>query len=139
MKLEKQDFYHGCAIIQLLDDTRLNLLKKHKHGYLANDAFIFLKYSTRNRDPWQFTFSVDDLKHLHMVVPFHRNMLVAMICGGDGICATNWSNIESLVGANAGQVIVRRKFGGQYDLHGSRSDMQRKIPRNDWPDIVFRE
>lgn len=135
--IDKQAFYHGAAIIRLFEDLRCESVARHAIGYLVNESiFVFLKYSTKSRSPWRFSFSLDEIRRLSHMQPLH-NTVVALVCGGDGICAITWTEAEASLGNNAGWISAKRNFNESYGVAGSVGSLKRKVPLQRWPLLVF--
>jgi hypothetical protein len=63
--IEKLEFYHGAALVRLIEDPRCTRIAKHACGYLVNqNRIVAIKYSTKAHSPWGFTFSQDDLARI---------------------------------------------------------------------------
>lgn len=51
--IEKLEFYHGAALVRLIEDARCEAITKHECGYLVNHSrIIMIKYSTKGHSPW---------------------------------------------------------------------------------------
>lgn len=136
--IDKREFYHGAALIRLLEDARCQRISRHEFGHIVNDAvFVFLKYTTKSRSPWRFSFSRDEVQRLNLLASRFPKIIIAMICGGDGICAVSWRDASSLVGNDAGWISARRKFNEQYAVAGQVGQLHGKVSLNEWPSIVF--
>lgn len=137
--IDKQEFYHGVAILRLLEDPRCQNVKKGDGGYVVNgDSFAFLKYSTKNRSPWGFSFGLEDIQRLDATAGTHRNVVVALICGGDGICAVSWKDAADLLGNQAvGWLSARRGFRELYAVAGPKGKLKHKISFQEWPALLF--
>jgi len=136
--IDKREFYHGAALICLLEDARCQQVRKHEFGYIVNDAaFVFLKYTTKPRSPWRFSFSVDEVQRLNLLASQFRKIIIAMVCGGDGICAVSWRDASNLLGNNTGWISARRKFKEQYAVAGQVGQLHGKVSLNEWPSVVF--
>jgi hypothetical protein len=136
--IEKQEFYHGAAIIKLLEDVRCHDIKKHEHGFVVNgDVFIFLKYRTKSRSPWNFNLDSVDLQNIRSCISDFKQIIVVFICGGDGVCPILWQDIERILLGNPGWVSVRRSFNQQYGVEGSGCGLKGKISLREWPQIAF--
>lgn len=136
--IDKQEFYHGAAVSRLLEDTRCQSIKKHDFGYVVNsEVFIFLKYRTKSRSPWNFGFDEEDLERIHSLVNCFKKIVIVLICGGDGICAILWRDAEKLLGNKAGWICARRKFNEQYGVTGSAGSLKGKVSLRQWPMIIF--
>lgn len=136
--LDKQEFYHGVAIVKILDDPRYVSLRKDENGYLVNEAvLVFLKYSTKARSPWRFTFSHTDVVRLKELSKSGRRVVAALVCGGDGVCAVAWELIEGILANETGWVAVRRQFNESYAVSGPNGQLPRKVTVLQWPSILF--
>ena len=136
--IDKQEFYHGVAIIRLLEDGHCQKVRKHDFGYTVNDeVFVFLKYSTKSRSPWRFTFRSDEVERLNSLASSFRRIALALICGGDGICAISWRKAVELLGNDAGWISARRNFNEQYGVAGPNGKLDGKISLREWPLIIF--
>ena len=86
--IDKQEYYHGAAIVRLLDNARFVTVKKHVLGYIVNDeVVVIVKYSTKNRTPWRFTCTLDEMLGIESLLEQMVKVVFAFVCGGDGICA----------------------------------------------------
>lgn len=138
--LEKQEFYWGAAIIRLLNDPRCTCLSKREYGYLINSTqFTALKYSTKSRTPWGFTFGQDEIDKLGDASDRYKLVVVALVCGGDGVCAITWKQAMSLLGGEPGWISARRGFHGRYGVAGPKGELDRKISIRDWPALLFEQ
>lgn len=136
--IDKQEFYHGAAILRILEDVRCQSVQKHDFGYQINERiFVFLKYTTKSRSPWQFTFSREDVGRLSSLVSSYRKIVIALICGGDGICAVPWVDVEELIKGEAGWLSVRRNFNKRYGVTGPAGKLGKKVSRSEWPSVIF--
>ncbi|MEK6622390.1 MAG: hypothetical protein AABY74_10755 [Planctomycetota bacterium] len=136
--IDKQEFYHGAALVRLLDDDRCIEVKKHSTGYIINnDVMVLLKYSTRNRTPWRFTFTLDEMINIETLRKGENKIVIVLVCGGDGICAIYADELHTIMGDNPGWIAIRRNFKEQYGVAGPNGDLERKIAFQRWPAIVF--
>lgn len=138
--IEKQEFYHGVAMIRLLDDQRCQNIQRHEFGYLVNTKnFVFLKYSTKTRTPWRFGFSQQETAALDFLTKLCERVVVALGCGGDGICAVNWLEGRPLMDVTGGWLCARRGFKECYAVSGPNGQLRNKVPLNLWPAILLDE
>ena len=136
--IDKQEYYHGAAIIRLLEDERCQKVQKHNLGYTVNDeSLIFLKYSTKSRSPWRFSFSSDEIERLNSLANSFRKIIIVLICGGDGICTISWQEAAGLLANDAGWISAKRNFNEQYGIAGSQGKLKGKVSLREWPSIVF--
>jgi hypothetical protein len=136
--IDKQEFYHGVALVRLLDDNRCREVKKHSIGYIVNnEVIVLLKYTTRSRTPWRFTFTLDEMVSIETLCKGGNRITIAFVCGGDGICAVYAEELYSIMGDNPGWIAIRRNFNEQYGVTGSKGALERKISFKRWPSIIF--
>jgi hypothetical protein len=136
--IEKLEFYHGAALVRVIEDSRCETIAKHACGYRVNSSRILaIKYSTKAHSPWGFTFSGDDISRFNAAKAEFGECLIALVCGGDGICALSWSIVVSLLGDSPGRIAAKRGFAGCYAVNGPNGELRGKIAMNRWPAIVF--
>ena len=137
--IDKQEFYHGAALIRLLADNRCIRVCGRDFGYEVNDkVFIHFKYSTKVRSPWGFTFNDDEISKLDKMKETHERIMVALICDGDGICALDWYTIFELLGAKSGRLAIKRDFNKQYTIWGAADCLNHKVSNKEWPEGLFK-
>lgn len=138
--IDKQEYYHGVAIIRLLDDSRCHSVTKHDFGYLVNeDKFIFLRYSTKARSPWRFSFSKNEIAQINHLSQTYSKIIVVLICGGDGICAVDWEDSKLIVGEISSWIAIRRNFNKCYGVSGPLGKLKKKVSLQKWPLILFED
>jgi len=139
--LDKSGYYHGAALTRLLDDERCRGLRKHGHlGYVVNgETFVFLKYTTKARTPWGFTFDQEDIERCFNMSEQYSRVIIGLICGGDGVCALEWSQARELLGGKPGRIAAGRKHNHSYDVWGTEGEMKRKISLRRWPELLFEQ
>jgi hypothetical protein len=136
--LEKQEFYWGAAIVHLLEDPRCVGVAKRENGYVVNATrFIVLKYSTKSRTPWRFSFGADEIKRLVEASSRYESLVIGLVCGGDGVCAITWKQAAEILGKEPGWISVRRNFHERYAVTGSAGELPGKVPLRDWPALLF--
>jgi hypothetical protein len=136
--IEKLEFYHGAALVRLIEDPRCTRIAKHACGYLVNKRrVVAIKYSTKAHSPWGFTFSQEDITRISAAEEKPDGCVVAFVCGGDGVCVLPWPTVASLLGNAPGRIGVRRGFAGCYAVTGPAGELKGKVAMNRWPAIVF--
>jgi len=136
--IDKQEYYHGAALIRVLEDARFVSIKKHALGYIINDeVIVLLKYSTKNRTPWRFSFTLDEMISIETFCKENAKIVIALVCGGDGVCAIHTEELHDIMGDNPEWIAVRRNFNEQYGVAGPKGMLERKIAFQRWPSIVF--
>jgi len=135
--IDKLQYYHGAAIIALLESGDLSVKKRGALGYIVNDKiFVFLKYRTTPRTPWVFSFDQEDVNRCTKMASEYNAVIVGLICGGDGICWLTWNEASTLIDSKPGWIASRRKHNGSYGLTGQVTDLKRKIPVSRWSTIT---
>jgi hypothetical protein len=136
--IEKLEFYHGAALVRVIEDPRCATIAKHACGYLVNNnRLLTIKYSTKAQSPWGFTFSEEDISRLNAASAEFDDCLIALVCGGDGICSLSWSATAALLAESPGRIAARRGFAGCYGVSGPTGELKGKVAMNTWPTIVF--
>jgi hypothetical protein len=137
--LDKSAYYHGAAIIPILEDRRCRSIRKRELlGYVVNDeVFLFLKYTTKARPPWRFTFDQEDVDRSSKMRNEYRRVVFGFVCGGDGVCAIDWEQSRELLGVKPGWVAVARKHNHRYEVWGAEGALKRKVSLNRWPSLIF--
>ena len=86
MGIKKQEFYEGAALHILARSGRVGGIRYDAPFFIVNDRLlVHLKYSTRSRSPWGFTFDADEQALLETKATEH-NIVIGLICGADGDC-----------------------------------------------------
>jgi hypothetical protein len=138
--IEKLEFYHGAALVRLIEDPRCETITKHTYGYRVNRSRIVgIKYSTKAQSPWRFTVSEEDIARFKRAERDFANCVIAFVCGGDGVCALSRSVLLGLLGDAPGWVSAKRGFAGCYAVSGPAGTLKKKVAINRWPAIVFDE
>jgi hypothetical protein len=138
--IEKLEFYHGAAIVRVIEDPRCRSIGKSEYGYLVNgDRLVYLKYSTKAHSPWRFTITVDDVTRLDEAIGIFGKCVVGFVCGGDGVCPVRWKVLKRLIGAASTWIAAKRSFNGCYSVSGPEGKLKRKVALNQWPAILFED
>ena len=137
--LDKSEYYHGAAIVRLLEDERCQSihLRKPRSYIVNNDVFVFLKYTTKGRTPWGFTFDQEDVDRCFRMATEYRKVVLGFICGGDGVCALDWQEAKNLLGGKPGRIAASRKHDCSYSVWGTAGELKRKVPVGRWRSLVF--
>ncbi len=137
--LYKSKYYHGAAVLSILEDNRCKSINKLGHlGYLVNtEIFVFLKYTTKSRSPWGFTFDQEDVDRCSRLSSEYKKVILGFVCAGDGVCGIDWLEAKQLLGNKSGRIAISRKHDHSYSIWGSAGELKRKISVTQWPIIVF--
>jgi hypothetical protein len=138
--IEKLEFYHGAALVRVIEDARCETIAKHACGYRVNrNRVLAIKYSTKAHSPWGFTFSQEDISRFNAANAEFGECLIALVCGGDGVCALPWAIAANLLANSPGRIAAKRGFAGCYAVSGPIGELKGKVAMNRWPAIVFDE
>lgn len=138
--IEKLEFYHGAALVRLIEDSQCKNIGKYQLGYVVNGSrIVFMKYTTKATSPWRFTFSEDDIIRFTTALGNFKSCILVLVCGGDGMCAIPWIAAKKLLGNRPGWISAKRAFSGCYAVMGSQGTLKRRVALNHWPAIVFKE
>jgi hypothetical protein len=136
--IERLEFYHGAALVRVIEDPRCETIAKHACGYRVNNSRILaIKYSTKAQSPWGFTFSEEDVSRFSAADAEFGDCFIALVCGGDGVCAFSWATAAALLAQSPGRIAAKRGFAGCYALSGPAGGLKGKVAMNRWPAIVF--
>jgi len=137
--LDKSAYYHGAAVIPILEDTRCRSIRKlGSLGYVVNDdTFLFIKYTTKERSPWRFTFDQEDIDRSVNMASEYRRLVFGFVCGSDGVCAIDWRQGRELLGSKPGWIAAGRKHNHSYSVWGANGELKRKVSLGKWPALVF--
>ena len=136
--LDKANYYHGAAIARLLEDENsFSVRKKGLLGYVVNEkVFVFLKYTTKARTPWRFTFDQEDVDRCFSMSLNHEAVISGLICGGDGVCALKWQEVKLLLDGKPGWICIKRNHNERYGVTGSADELDRKVAVGRWPTLI---
>lgn len=150
MAFTNKDLLHGAAIA-VLARQRVALEVKcvtdqHSDAYELRlgdkTLLVMMKYSTKKKSPWQFSFGEPQAKAIQQLVATHRALplVFAFVCHNDGVCAVLEQDLE-FVGLGAktlegASITVSRPRGGSYWISGpGRTKMPRAVPQSRWLSI----
>src|SRR5207244_479499 len=92
---------------------------------------LFLKYSTRGRSPWAFTFAPEEQRTLATA---GGRGVIGLICGSDGVAAVDLDSYSSIAAPrnSAIHIACYRDHGGYYELSGPDGTLKIKIAPSRW-------
>jgi hypothetical protein len=138
MSLGKQDFYEGAALHGLARSGKLNAIRHIPPFFSLNGAFsVLLKYSTRGRSPWGFTFTPDEQEALAREAAL-TNTYVGLVCGSDGVTAINFETYALIARPKTTPIRVScfRAYGEHYEVRGPDGVLPRKIAPSAWQRLL---
>ena len=137
--LDKSEFYHGAAIIRLLENDKCKAVRKREFlGYVVNEnIFVLIKYTTKARTPWGFTFDQEDVERCYKMAEEYDKSYMALVCGGDGVCVLKWREADKLLDGKPGRISAGRRHNESYAVKGSAEKLNGKVSVSRWPRVLF--
>lgn len=138
MAIKKQEFYEGAALHLLVRQGGLASIRYEKPFFLVNDdLLVYLKYSTKGRSPWAFTFTKDEQVLLHDRAA-EVAIVIGLICGKDGIVALTYEAYQSVAAPRkmAVHVACYRKHGEHYGVNGPDGALAGKVAPTNWQKLL---
>ena len=139
MAIKKQEFYEGAALHRLARTGAIPGIRYYAPFFVVSgELFVLLKYSTRTRSPWGFTFTPDEQEQLHVRAFEHQPVVIAMICGNDGIAAIRYDAYQTIAfpKTTALRITCARLYGKYYRVTGPDGRLDRKIAPSEWHQIL---
>ncbi|MEX2163108.1 MAG: hypothetical protein WD823_02540 [Sulfuricaulis sp.] len=138
MAIAKQAFYEGAALHQLIRSNGVRSLQYDDPFFVLNGRVLaYLKYSTRVRSPWGFTFTADEQILLNERAA-ERKIAIGLICAGDGIATVSYEDYLSIAAPRKSAIHVAcyRKHWEHYEVSGPDGVVARKIAPSDWQRLL---
>jgi hypothetical protein len=138
MRIQKQEFYEGAALHRLARNGGIKSLRYESPLFVVNGGvLVLLKYSTRGRSPWGFTFTGDEQALMKEKAAGSR-LVVGLICGADGVVAFHYQDLISVAAHKKYSLHVAcyRQHGEHYAVKGPDGVLDGKVPPSNWPRIL---
>jgi hypothetical protein len=141
LPIQKQDFYEGAALRRLSTSSGSFGLQFDSPFYVIDSRLaLYIKYTTKARSPWGFTFSESELAGLvrrARITP----VVLGFVCGSDGIAALELTSLlQLLTTRRAGfHISCRREHGKHYSVAGPAGAHERAIAPSNWQNLLSRE
>jgi len=140
MAIKKQEFYEGAAIYLLARTGAIKAIHYQSPFFVLNeDVFVLLKYSTKSRSPWSFTFTNDEQEILSRQAAESKTM-IGLICGSDGVAACPYAAYRAVAAPRESAIHIAcyRRHGEHYEVCGPDGSVAGKIPPSHWLRILER-
>jgi hypothetical protein len=138
MAIKKQEFYEGAALHLLARGGRIESIRYEAPFFLLNDSLsVLIKYSTKGRSPWGFTFTADEQVLLKTRASLIK-MAIGLVCGADGVAAFSYQSYLSVAAPRTAAVHLAcyRQHGEHYEVSGPDGTLQRKVAPSSWQRIL---
>jgi hypothetical protein len=140
MSIKKQEFYEGAALHLLARTGEISGIRYVTPFFLLNDRLlIYMKYSTRGRSPWGFTFMPDEQVLLQKSASKFE-IVIGLICGSDGVAALPYNNYQNIAAYrnSAVHIACYRNHGKHYEINGPNGTLPGKVAPSNWQRIMQR-
>ena len=134
MTIHKQDFYEGAALQLLVRGGGVQAIRYEKPFYIVNDVVtVYLKYSTKGRSPWGFTFGPRE----HALLSersLHGDLVLGLVCGHDGVACIDVAAYHDLSSDSerSFRISCSRKHGQHYSVAGPAGVLLHKVSPSLW-------
>lgn len=140
MAIRKHEFYEGAALHQLARSGGLTDIRYESPFFLVNGlAVVYLKYSTKGRTPWGFSFTPEEQTLLEQRAE-KISLVIGLICGADGIAAISYGSYRVIATRRATTIHVScaRKHGQHYAIGGPDGELPQKISPSLWQRLLVK-
>lgn len=140
MAIKKQEFYEGAALHLLARTGAIAGIRYEPPFFLLNDyLLVLLKYSTKGRSPWGFTFTADEQAALETRASQGR-IVIGLVCGGDGVVGFGYDAYRSVAAPRntAIHIACYRQHGEHYEVNGPDGRLKGKVAPSNWLRILDR-
>ena len=138
MAIRKQEFYEGAALHVLARAGGITSILYDAPFFLINShLLVLLKYSTRTRSPWGFTFTPAEQELLQEKGSELRT-IIGLVCGADGIAAFPYDAYLKIAAPRKGAIHVScyRQHREHYEVNGPDGKLAGKVPPSTWQRIL---
>lgn len=138
MALRKQEFYEGAALHLIAKAGKVESVRYEQPFFLLNGRLaVLLKYSTRGRSPWGFTFSPDEQRQL-VSRSGKLSTAIGLVCGSDGVASFSYRDFIEIAPATPASIHIAcyRAHGEYYEVCGPVGSLDRKIAPSNWQRIL---
>ena len=138
MAIKKQEFYEGAALHLLARSNGVTTIRYEPPFFLINNKLLIrLKYSTRGRSPWGFTFTADE-QMLLLKKALDRNIVIGLVCGADGVAALTYDAYRSVAAPRQSAIHIAcyRQHGGHYKVNGPDGRLDGKVAPSNWQRLL---
>jgi len=137
MSIQKLEFYEGAALFRLIRSLGAVHVRIDDGVVFLNDQIrLYLKYCTRTRSPWSFTFSSTE-RHAIASQVAEMPLYIGLVCGSDGVAAMERQDYLEVAGGGESPIAIScaRRYDEHYSVSGPAGVLARKIAPSAWNKI----
>lgn len=141
MAIGKQEFYEGAALHLIARSGLIQTLRYESPQFVVNERLLLhLKYSTKHRSPWGFTFMPEE-QLLLAERSVDRQLVLGLVCGADGVAAVRYESYREIAAPRdtSVHIAVYRRHAEHYQVNGPDGALARKVPPSLWQRIIAPE
>lgn len=137
MSIRKLEFYEGAALFRLIRSLGAVHVRMDNGVVVLDDySRLYLKYCTRTRTPWSFTFSSAERR----AIASHADeipLYIGLICGSDGVAAMERQDYLEVAGRGESSIAIScaRRHDRHYSISGPAGVLAKKIAPSAWSRI----
>jgi hypothetical protein len=141
MAIQKQAFYEGAALHMVARAGGTTNIQYDAPFFLLDKRLlVFLKYCTKSRSPWGFTFTPSE----QIILANRRaesTVIIGLICGSDGIATLAYDDYCEIAAQQNLPVHVScfRQHNEHYEISGPNGVLNTKVPPSMWQKILQQE
>ncbi len=138
MAIKKQEFYEGAALHLLARAGQISSLRYELPFFVFNDRLsVLLKYSTKGRSPWGFTFTEDEQIALQLRASKFKTS-IGLICGSDGVATLSYESLLRIAVPRKAAIHIAcyRSHGEHYEVMGPNGALDKKVAPSNWQRIL---
>jgi hypothetical protein len=139
--IRKQAFYEGAALHMIARAGGITNIQYDSPFFLLDQRLlVFLKYCTKGRSPWGFTFTPSEqivLENKYAESP----IIIGLICGADGVATLVYDDYRKIASPQNSPVHVAcyRQHNEHYEISGPNGILNTKVPPSMWQRILQQE
>lgn len=138
MGIEKQAFYEGAALHMLSSRPVNTAIRYEQPFFILDDRLLaYLKYCTRPRSPWGFTFTPDEQALLSSKGRTSQ-IVIGLICGSDGVAAVTYADYKKVAHPKGAAIHLAcyRGHGHHYQIAGPDGKLEYRIAPSSWRGLL---
>ena len=152
MAIINEEKIHGVVFLKILKeidkrnlDIKVSLFKGvSSSSYILSSNHktlgLFIKYSTKRRSPWRYSFHKEHQEEINMLNIDYKNTFVIFVNGDDGILSLSYSELKNILDENYEDqewVAISRKPRELYRISGKDGKINRPISSSKFPDGIL--